>query len=248
MLARISSAVLTQMSQGRHQGTRGAEAAVLGKGGEALDSQPLALGDPLPGGRSLSVAGRRHEDGGVARPQQGAAEGSLDVRAFSGPDGPLLHGGVDGPPPVARDGCLLDDPLSGRTAGKTRERRGLHIRARVLPVAAPLEERAQLHGRRPFRYLEPRRLAPADVEGLGGLHRHPSGRISRSPSVPCTGTRSPSRSSRGACSTPTTAGKPYSRAITAPWVIRPPTSVTRPLIATNTGVQLGSVQAVASMS
>ena len=38
-----------------------------------------------------------------------------------------------------------------------------------------------------------------------------------------------------ASSTPTTAGKPYSRAITAPWVIRPPTSVTRPVIATNSG-------------
>lgn len=44
--------------------------------------------------------------------------------------------------------------------------------------------------------------------------------------------------------TPTTAGKPYSRAITAPWVIRPPTSVTSPSIETNRGVQLGSVQAV----
>jgi hypothetical protein len=44
-----------------------------------------------------------------------------------------------------------------------------------------------------------------------------------------------------AFSTPTTAGKPYSRAITAPWVIRPPTSVTSPVIATNRGVQLGSV-------
>jgi hypothetical protein len=57
----------------------------------------------------------------------------------------------------------------------------------------------------------------------------------------CTRIRCPSRISRVACSTPTTAGKPYSRAITAPWVIRPPTSVTRPLIATNRGVQLGSV-------
>ena len=40
---------------------------------------------------------------------------------------------------------------------------------------------------------------------------------------------------------PTTAGKPYSRAITAPWVIKPPTCVTRPLMVTNTGDQLGSV-------
>jgi hypothetical protein len=76
------------------------------------------------------------------------------------------------------------------------------------------------------------------------------------PSVPCTRIRCPSRISRVACSTPTTAGKPYSRAITAPWVIRPPTSVgggrsrtgrhpghglTRPVIVTNRGDQLGSV-------
>src|SRR5205823_7040801 len=68
-----------------------------------------------------------------------------------------------------------------------------------------------------------------------------SGRISTYPSVPCTRIRCPSRMSCVACSTPTTAGKPYSRAITAPWVIRPPTSVTRPLIARNRGAQLGSV-------
>ena len=61
------------------------------------------------------------------------------------------------------------------------------------------------------------------------------------PSVPFTRISCPSRISRVACSTPTTAGKPYSGAITAPWVIMPPTSVTRPLIATNRGVQLGSV-------
>src|SRR5205085_4469329 len=67
------------------------------------------------------------------------------------------------------------------------------------------------------------------------------GRISTYPAVPCTRIRCPSRISRVAFSTPTTAGKPYSRAITAPWVIRPPTSVTRPAIATNRGVQLGSV-------
>ena len=35
-----------------------------------------------------------------------------------------------------------------------------------------------------------------------------------------------------AFSTPTAAGKPYSRAMTAPWVISPPTSVTRLLIDT----------------
>jgi hypothetical protein len=53
---------------------------------------------------------------------------------------------------------------------------------------------------------------------------------------------------RVACSTPTTAGKPYSGAITAPWVIRPPTSVTSPVIARNRGDQLGSVYAVTRMS
>ena len=51
-----------------------------------------------------------------------------------------------------------------------------------------------------------------------------------------------------AFSTPTTAGKPYSRAITDPWVISPPTSVTRPFMDTNNGVQLGSVKAVTNIS
>src|SRR5712691_5342038 len=64
------------------------------------------------------------------------------------------------------------------------------------------------------------------------------------PSVPFTRIRWPSEISWVACSTPTTAGRPYSLAITAPWVIRPPTSVTKPSIATNAGVQLGSVCAV----
>jgi hypothetical protein len=41
-------------------------------------------------------------------------------------------------------------------------------------------------------------------------------------------------------------GEPYSRAITAPWFISPPTSVTRPLMVTNSGDQLGSVNEVAS--
>jgi hypothetical protein len=74
-----------------------------------------------------------------------------------------------------------------------------------------------------------------------GFQAPRTGRISTYPFVPCTRICCPSRISRVAYSTPTTAGKPYSRAITAPWVIRPPTSVTRPLMATNRGVQLGSV-------
>ena len=78
----------------------------------------------------------------------------------------------------------------------------------------------------------PRHGTPADDD---------QGRSSTYPFVPWTRIRCPSRISRVACSTPTTAGRPYSRAITAPWVIRPPTSVTRPLIATNRGVKLGSV-------
>ena len=68
------------------------------------------------------------------------------------------------------------------------------------------------------------------------------------PSVPFTRICCPSWISCVACSTPTTAGRPYSRAITAPCVIRPPTSVTRPVIATNRGDQLGSVCAVTRMS
>src|ERR1041384_2746778 len=63
--------------------------------------------------------------------------------------------------------------------------------------------------------------------------------ISIYPSVPCTRIRCPSFISLVAFSTPTTAGKPYSRAITAPWVISPPTSVTRPFMDKNNGVQLG---------
>jgi hypothetical protein len=47
-----------------------------------------------------------------------------------------------------------------------------------------------------------------------------------------------------AFSTPTTAGKPYSCAITAPWVISLPTSVTKPFMDTNNGVQPGSVKEV----
>src|SRR5207249_362077 len=68
------------------------------------------------------------------------------------------------------------------------------------------------------------------------------------PSVLCTRIRCPSLISLVAVSTPTTAGKPYSRAMTAPWVISPPTSVTRPLMDTNNGVQLGSVKEVTKIS
>lgn len=68
------------------------------------------------------------------------------------------------------------------------------------------------------------------------------------PSVPCTRIRCPSFISWVAFSTPTTAGRPYSRAITAPWVISPPTSVTRPFMDTNNGVQPGSVKEVTNIS
>ena len=40
------------------------------------------------------------------------------------------------------------------------------------------------------------------------------------------------------------AGNSYSRAITAPWVIGPPTSVTKPFIARNSGVQLAKHQSL----
>ena len=72
--------------------------------------------------------------------------------------------------------------------------------------------------------------------------------ISTYPSVPLTRILCPSLMSLVAFSTPTTAGKPYSRAITAPCVINPPTSVTRPFIDTNNGVQLGSVKVVTNIS
>src|ERR1700676_209534 len=72
--------------------------------------------------------------------------------------------------------------------------------------------------------------------------------ISTYPSVPFTRILCPSLISLVAFSTPTTAGKPYSRAITAPWVISPPTSVTSPFMDTNNGVQLGSVNEVTNIS
>src|SRR5580692_6950456 len=68
-------------------------------------------------------------------------------------------------------------------------------------------------------------------------------KISTYPSVPCTRIRCPSLISLVAFSTPTTAGKPCSRAMTAPWVINPPTSVTRPLMDTNNGVHLNEIAA-----
>src|SRR5687768_7267272 len=76
------------------------------------------------------------------------------------------------------------------------------------------------------------------------------GRISTYPSVPCTRIRCPSAISRVASSTPTTAGRPYSRAITAPCVISPPTSVTRPATATErrpAGVGVGRDEDVARL-
>lgn len=59
---------------------------------------------------------------------------------------------------------------------------------------------------------------------------------------------SPSLISAVAQTTPTTACNPYSRVITEPWVIMPPTSVTSAAIDTNTGVQLGSVNRVTRVS
>lgn len=83
------------------------------------------------------------------------------------------------------------------------------------------------------------------AEYLPALHRLINGRLRRDLDVPVRSMYAdplPIPDQRGGMLYPTTAGKPYSRAITALWVIRPPpTSVTRPLIATNAGVQLGSV-------
>src|ERR1700722_14549674 len=82
----------------------------------------------------------------------------------------------------------------------------------------------------------------------GDLSLYFSARISTYPSVPCTRIRCPSLISLVAFSTPTTGGKPYSPAIAAPRVISPPTSATRPLMETNNGVQLGSVNQVTRIS
>src|SRR5664279_3425330 len=132
------------------------------------------------------------------------------------------------------------------TAVLWRLRRG----GRRAAVGAPLTQRAQ-PPRLPYCHDATDVLGREELRRDDILNRaQPSpttsntryqGRISTYPSVPCTRIRCPSWMSWVAFSTPTTAGKPYSRAITAPWVIRPPTSVTRPLMATNRGVQLGSV-------
>src|SRR5829696_3908303 len=102
----------------------------------------------------------------------------------------------------------------------------------IVPSGKPLRWR---------RYDVPQHLAPetsdalrfcaveGDLELLDRSHRSTiearrghrrQDRISTYPSVPCTRIRWPSAISRVASTTPTTAGKPYSRAITAPWVIR----------------------------
>ncbi len=48
--------------------------------------------------------------------------------------------------------------------------------------------------------------------------------------------------------TPTTAGMPYSRAMTAPWAMLPPVCITSPPAVRNSGVQPGSVEGATSTS
>ena len=48
--------------------------------------------------------------------------------------------------------------------------------------------------------------------------------------------------------TPTTAGMPYSRATTAPWLLAPPISITSPPAVRNSGVQPGSVDGATRIS
>ena len=62
------------------------------------------------------------------------------------------------------------------------------------------------------------------------------------PRSPSTRTRWPSAIAFVAPLTETTAGRPYSRATSAPWVNRPPTSATNPPAVANRGVQAGSVE------
>ncbi len=135
-------------------------------------------------------------------------------------------------------------PCAGRldrTPDDLRADLGPVTRGRTTSVAAfCTTPRSHLRQQRPDRALGRHCQRPSGQLRLGYGYRG-LGRISTYPSVPCTRIRCQSWISRVACSTPTTAGRPYSRAITAPWVIRPPTSVTRPVIATNRGDQLGSV-------
>ena len=115
-----------------------------------------------------------------------------------------------------------------RPRSRLTARPGPHGRGRRAARPARLGVRSQhldaLGVARPLR----RRLHRCHGRGAEAAHRavsdplcHVAGRISTYPSVPCTRIRCPSRISCVACSTPTTAGRPYSRAITAPWVIRP---------------------------
>src|SRR5215467_13004833 len=93
-----------------------------------------------------------------------------------------------------------------------------------------------------------RNFRPGQQTTRCSINLTPTYKISTYPSVPCTRIRCPSLISLVAFSTPITAGMPYSRAITAPCVISPPTSVTRPFMETNKGVQLGSVKEVTNIS
>ena len=68
------------------------------------------------------------------------------------------------------------------------------------------------------------------------------------PPVPSTRTRWPVLRRVVASWTPTTAGMPYSRATTEPWVISPPTSITSPPAARKSGVHDGSVPGQTSIS
>ena len=101
------------------------------------------------------------------------------------------------------------------------------------------------------RQLQPQRMTGPNTLGPAAQGRPRAGRAeaaatvaksdragSRRTSVPCTRIRCPSRISRAKCCTPTTAGTPWSHAITAPRS-SDPTSDARPLIATNGCVDLG---------
>ena len=68
------------------------------------------------------------------------------------------------------------------------------------------------------------------------------------PPAPSTVTSAPVMMASVARGTPTTAGMPYSRATTAPWLLAPPISITSPPAVRNSGVQPGSVEGATRIS
>jgi aryl-alcohol dehydrogenase-like predicted oxidoreductase len=129
-----------------------------------------------------------------------------------------------------RTGCSA---AGGVPAHHRRRRDPAPPARRGRAVRRATDRRADGRARRPARGLRAVRLNHPQAGHSSGAPR-----ISTYPSVRARGSAARPGSAGGVL-TPTTAGRPYSRAITAPWVIRPPTSVTSAAIATNSGSSWG---------